>query len=67
MSAPRLIEETVRRLVGVDKGLLALDESNSTCNKRFAALGIAQTAEARRAYRELIVTTPGLVDRAHRR
>jgi fructose-bisphosphate aldolase class I len=62
MSAPRLIEETVRRLVGVDKGLLALDESNSTCNKRFAALGIAQTAEARRAYRELIVTTPGLGD-----
>jgi fructose-bisphosphate aldolase class I len=43
-----------------DKGLLAMDESNPTCNKRFAKLNIPQTVEARRAYRELIVTTPGL-------
>ena len=47
-------------LVADDKGLLAMDESNPTCNKRFAELGIPQTEEARRAYRELIVTTPGL-------
>jgi fructose-bisphosphate aldolase class I len=37
-----------------------MDESNATCNKRFARLGIPQTEEARRAYRELIVATPGL-------
>jgi fructose-bisphosphate aldolase class I len=37
-----------------------MDESNETCNRRFAKLGIPQTVEARRAYRELIVTTPGL-------
>jgi fructose-bisphosphate aldolase class I len=37
-----------------------MDESNSTCNKRFAKVGISQTVEARRAYRELIITTPGL-------
>ena len=37
-----------------------MDESNPTCNKRFAKLGIPQTEEARRAYREMIVTTPGL-------
>jgi fructose-bisphosphate aldolase class I len=37
-----------------------MDESNPTCNKRLAKLGIPQTEEARRAYRELIVTTPGL-------
>jgi fructose-bisphosphate aldolase, class I len=37
-----------------------MDESNPTCNKRFASLGIPQTEEARRAYREMIVTTPGL-------
>ena len=37
-----------------------MDESNPTCNKRFARLGIPQTVEARRAYRELIVTTPRL-------
>jgi len=47
-------------LVAGDKGLLAMDESNPTCNKRFAALGIPQAEEARRAWRELIVTTPGL-------
>jgi len=39
-----------------------MDESNPTCNKRFAALGIPQTENARRAYRELIVTTPDLCD-----
>jgi len=47
-------------MVAEDKGLLAMDESNPTCNKRFARLGIPQTEEARRAYRELILTTPGL-------
>jgi fructose-bisphosphate aldolase class I len=54
------LTDTARRLVADDKGLLAMDESNSTCNKRFAKVGIPQTVEARRAYRELIITTPGL-------
>jgi len=54
------LEETAQALVAGDKGLLAMDESNPTCNKRFAQLGIPQTEEARRAYRELIVTTPRL-------
>jgi len=52
--------ETAKALVADDKGLLAMDESNPTCNKRFAALGIPQTEDARRSYRELIVTTPNL-------
>jgi fructose-bisphosphate aldolase class I len=51
---------TAKALVADDKGLLAMDESNPTCNKRFAKLGIPQTMEARRDYRELLVTTPGL-------
>ena len=59
MNAQELID-TASTLVADDKGLLAMDESNPTCNKRFARLGIPQTEEARRAYRELIVTTPGL-------
>jgi fructose-bisphosphate aldolase class I len=54
------LKETVTRLFADDKGLLAMDESNPTCDKRFAGLGIPQTVEARRAYRELIVTTPRL-------
>lgn len=59
MNAQELIE-IAERLVAGDKGLLAMDESNPTCNKRFARLGIPQTEEARRAWRELIVTTPDL-------
>lgn len=51
---------TAQALVADDKGILAMDESNPTCNKRFAALGVPQTEEARRAYREMIVTTPQL-------
>ena len=56
----QLLKETTNLLFADYKGLLAMDESTGTCNKRFAKLGIPQTVEARRAYRELIVTTPGL-------
>jgi fructose-bisphosphate aldolase class I len=59
MVAQNLID-TARAMVADGKGLLAMDESNPTCNKRFAPLGIPQTEAARRAYRELIVMTPGL-------
>ncbi|WP_291112156.1 class I fructose-bisphosphate aldolase [Flavobacterium sp. UBA4120] len=51
---------TTKLLVADNKGLLAMDESYPTCNKRFAKLGIPQTAELRRDYREMIVTTAGL-------
>jgi fructose-bisphosphate aldolase class I len=57
---PQDLIDTARTLVAGDKGLLAMDESFATCNKRFAKLGIPQSVEARRAFRELIVTTPGL-------
>ncbi len=53
------LRSTAKILVADDKGLLAIDESNGTCNKRFARFGIPQTEEARRSYRELIITTPG--------
>ena len=59
MDTRRLID-TAQALVAGDKGLLAMDESTPTANKRFAPLGIALTAEARRAYRDMIVTTPRL-------
>jgi fructose-bisphosphate aldolase class I len=59
MNSKELIA-TASSMVATGKGLLAMDESNPTCNKRFAAAGIPQTEEARRRYRELIVTTPGL-------
>ena len=56
----QLLVGTAKALVADDKGLLAMDESIPTCNERFAKLGIPQTEEARRDYRELLVTTPGL-------
>ena len=51
-----------RTLVGTGRGLLAIDESNTTCNRRFAKFGIPQTVDARRRYRELIITTAGLAE-----
>ncbi|MEO6288529.1 MAG: class I fructose-bisphosphate aldolase [Ginsengibacter sp.] len=56
----QILKETIQQLFADGKGLLAMDESTGTCNKRFAAAGIPQTIEMRRKYRELIVTTPGL-------
>jgi len=56
----RTLDDTARALLSDDRGLLAMDESTPTCDRRFAALGIPQTVEMRRAYRDLIVTTPGL-------
>jgi len=54
------LEATAKIMVADGKGLLAIDESTGTCNKRFAKWAIPQTAETHRLYRELIVNTPGL-------
>jgi len=59
MNKQRLID-CAQTLVAGDRGVLAMDESTGTCNKRFAKLGIPQTPDARRAYRDMIVTTPRL-------
>ena len=61
--APRLIEDlegTARALVATGKGILAADESAPTIEKRFKAVGVASTEANRRAYRELLFTTPGM-------
>ena len=58
MNAQEKAVATAKKLVADDKGILAVDESSPTCNKRFAKLGIPQTAEARRSYREMIAITP---------
>lgn len=54
------LEATAQKMVADGKGLIAIDESIGTCNKRFAQWDIPQTPEMRRQYREMIVTTPGL-------
>jgi fructose-bisphosphate aldolase class I len=51
---------TANALMTANKGVLAMDESNPTSNKRFAKFGIPQTAEMRRTWRDLIITTPDL-------
>ena len=54
------LRATAQAMVAPGKGILAMDESNGTCNKRFEKLGIQPTEDRRRAYRELILTTPNL-------
>jgi fructose-bisphosphate aldolase class I len=56
----RELVATARAMVASGKGILAMDESNATCNKRFEKLGIPTTEERRRTYRELILTAPKL-------
>jgi fructose-bisphosphate aldolase class I len=59
MNTQELIE-TAKALMAEGKGLLAMDESMPTIGHRFENEGIPNTEENRRAYRELIVTTPGI-------
>lgn len=54
------LAETEQAVVADDKSLLAMDESDPTCNKRFAEAGILQTEAARQAYCNMIIARPGL-------
>mgnify|MGYP001358814764 CR=1 FL=1 len=54
------LKSTAQAMVAPGKGILAMDESSPTCQKRFDALGIPSTQEKRREYRTMLVTTPGL-------
>jgi fructose-bisphosphate aldolase class I len=54
----RSLAEVASALVAPGKGILAADESTGTADKRFAALGIPQTEQMRRAYREMLFTAP---------
>lgn len=53
------VKDTVKALMHQGKGILAADESVKTITERFAALNITSTEDTRRAYRELLITTPG--------
>ena len=54
------IRETARELVAPGRGILAADESSGTIEKRFDQIGLESTEDNRRAYRQLLFTTPGL-------
>jgi fructose-bisphosphate aldolase class I len=49
-------------LVADGKGILAADESVATLTRRFDSLGIQSTEQSRRAYREMLFTTPGAAE-----
>lgn len=54
------LKSTISKMMADGKGILAADESNGTCNKRFASLGIPETEEERRRWRELLLCAPGM-------
>ncbi|MBU6470532.1 MAG: fructose-bisphosphate aldolase class I [Gammaproteobacteria bacterium] len=54
------LKATAERMVAGHRGLLAADESTGTIEKRFKAVGVASSEETRRAYREMLFTTPGM-------
>ena len=53
------LHDTARSLVAAGKGILAADESTGTIKKRFDSIDVGSSEETRRAYRELLFTTPG--------
>jgi fructose-bisphosphate aldolase, class I len=61
MSAHEL-HETARAIVADHKGILAADESTGTIKKRFDSIGVENTEENRRAYRDLLFTASGFED-----
>src|SRR5437899_1497447 len=54
------LHETAKALVAEGKGILAADESTGTIKKRFDSIGLESTEETRRAYRDMLFTTPGV-------
>jgi fructose-bisphosphate aldolase, class I len=54
------LQQTAAELTGAGRGILAADESIATMSKRLAAAGVTASAETRRDYRELLLTTPQL-------
>ncbi|HET7922432.1 MAG TPA: class I fructose-bisphosphate aldolase [Gammaproteobacteria bacterium] len=54
------LKDIAARIVADHRGILAADESTSTIEKRFKSVGVASTEENRRAYRDMLFTTPGI-------
>ena len=55
-----VLRATARQLVAPGRGILAADESTGTIKKRLDTIGVESTEENRRAYRDMLLTTPGL-------
>ena len=57
-----VLRDTAQGMVSSGKGILAMDESDPTCRKRFASIGVECSEESRRAYRSMLIAAPGLGD-----
>ena len=56
------LEHIAKAMVAPGKGILAADESSGTIKKRFDKISLESTADSRRAYRDMLFTTPGMQD-----
>src|SRR5260221_8038918 len=54
------LEGVAVQMVAAGKGILAADESSGTIKKRFDKIGLESTEESRRAYRDLLLSTPDM-------
>jgi fructose-bisphosphate aldolase class I len=54
------LEEIASYIVSEGKGILAADESNPTCGKRFDSIGVESTEDNRRDYREMLFRSAGM-------
>jgi len=52
--------KTAKTIASTGRGILAIDESNATCGKRLDSIGVENTEDNRRAYREMLLSTPGI-------
>ncbi len=55
-----VLKRTAKQMMSTGKGIIAADESATTCKKRFDSVGIDCTEETRRAYRGMLFATPGI-------
>lgn len=53
------LNKIAKAMVAAGKGILAADESTGTIGKRFEKISLANEEPNRRAYREMLFTTPG--------
>lgn len=60
MSTQHELERTIQQILQPGRGILAADESTGTIGKRFASVGVENTEEHRRAYRDLLFSAPGM-------
>ena len=54
------LSDIARYIVADGKGILAADESNPTCTKRFDSISVESTEDSRRNYRETLFTSEGM-------